>query len=266
MAHALDWGQYGFLQRGNYAKARENIETFEQLVAKTMHARPAGALALARARYIIETEEWKAQDLAENASNETILASGISAARTGNVAAAEKAEAMLAAKVKTGAGAAASADPHASHGAAASAPAAGELTEGEKSILVMHREIAGLVRLMKGEKDAAVALLQEATRYEESMRPPNGAASPIKPSHELLGEVLLELDRPAEAAEAFEASLLRMPGRARSLLGSARAHAATGDRETAAERFATLRANWEGHRELPGYQEADRFLTTTMAR
>ena len=37
------------------------------------------------------------------------------------------------------------------------------------------------------------------------MRPPNGAADPIKPSHELLGEVLLRAGKPEEAAAAFDA-------------------------------------------------------------
>ena len=55
------------------------------------------------------------------------------------------------------------------------------------------------------------------------MRPPNGAADPVKPSHELLGEVLLETGKAAEAAAAFDACLLRMPNRARSLMGAARA-------------------------------------------
>ena len=60
------------------------------------------------------------------------------------------------------------------------------------------------------------------------MRPPNGAADPVKPSHELLGEVLLQAGKPADAAAAFDASLLRMPNRARSLMGAARAYAAAG--------------------------------------
>ena len=47
------------------------------------------------------------------------------------------------------------------------------------------------------------------------MRPPNGAADPVKPSHELLGEVLLQAGKAAEAAAAFDACLLRMPNRAR---------------------------------------------------
>ncbi len=63
------------------------------------------------------------------------------------------------------------------------------------------------------------------------MRPPNGAADPIKPSHELLGEVLLQAGKPKDAADAFEASLLRMPNRARSLMGAVKAHAAAGNKE-----------------------------------
>lgn len=78
------------------------------------------------------------------------------------------------------------------------------------------------------------------------MRPPNGAADPIKPSHELLGEVLLQTGKPAEAAAAFDTTLLRMPNRARALIGSARAHAAAGHRAIAAERYALLNSFWKG--------------------
>jgi tetratricopeptide (TPR) repeat protein len=85
----------------------------------------------------------------------------------------------------------------------------------------------------------------------------------VKPSHELLGELLLETGNPSEAAKAFEASLVRMPNRSRSLLGSARAHAAAGDRATATERFQKLLEIWGGHGELAGYQEAERYLSST---
>jgi TolA-binding protein len=88
--------------------------------------------------------------------------------------------------------------------------------------------------------------LNEAVKIEESMRPPNGAADPIKPSHELLGEVLLEVGKPAEAATAFDACLLRMPNRARSLMGAARAHAAAGHRDVAEARYKTLKSFWKG--------------------
>ena len=110
----------------------------------------------------------------------------------------------------------------------------------------MHRELAALIALRKGQKDEAVKLLQESVSIEESMRPPNGAADPIKPAHELYGEVLLDLGRPADAAKAFDTCLLRMPNRARSLYGAARAHGAAGHKDIAAERYKTLMSFWKG--------------------
>src|SRR5690606_12311976 len=115
-----------------------------------------------------------------------------------------------------------------------------------KDTRIMHKELAALVAEAGGRKDQAIALLEEAVQIEESMRPPNGAADPVKPSHELLGEVLLRADKPAEAARAFDACLLRMPNRARSLYGSAMAHAAAGDRETSSARWNTLQSFWKG--------------------
>ena len=131
---------------------------------------------------------------------------------------------------------------------------------------VRLHEVKALVALANGEKDEAVSLLRKATEIEEMMRPPNGAANPIKPSHELLGEVLLEVGQHAEAAKAFEASLLRMAGRSRSLLGAARAYTELGGRAKASEYYAQLRDNWKDHPDLEGFREAERFLATTEDR
>jgi tetratricopeptide (TPR) repeat protein len=250
MSHSGDWGQYGFLQLGDYAGARERIQAFEWMAETTKNQRATGALALVRARYIIETEEWKVQPVAESASNETILANGISAVKTGDMATAEKMESMLAAKVKAAPGGApAAANPHAEHGAAPAAPApaaaAGNADAG-KGVRVMHKELAALIAQAKGQTDQAIALLKAAADLEETMRAPNGAADPIKPSHELLGEVLLQAGKANEAAAAFEVSLLRMPNRARSLMGAIKAHAAAGNKVKSAERLALLNSFWKG--------------------
>jgi hypothetical protein len=45
----------------------------------------------------------------------------------------------------------------------------------------------------------------------------------IKPSHELLGEILLRAGRHEEAARAFATSLFRHPGRALSSKGAVQA-------------------------------------------
>ncbi len=240
MSHSGDWGQYGLLQLGDYAAARKTIGAFEKMAETTKHQRAAGALALVKARYIIETEEWKVQPVAENASSETLLANGMSAVKTGDLATAEKMEASLAAKSDTAPGGA-----HADHGGKPPSPTPGGRDAG-KSARVMHRELAAIIALAKRREAQALTLLREAVQIEDSMRSPNGAADPVKPSHELLGEVLLQLGKPAEAAAAFDRCLARMPNRARSLYGSARAYAAAGQKDTAEERYRTLKSFWKG--------------------
>jgi hypothetical protein len=112
---------------------------------------------------------------------------------------------------------AAPAGPHADHGGAPAPAAPGGATDAAKAPRIMHHELAAMIAMKGGQRDQAISLLKEAVQIEDSMRPPNGAADPIKPAHELLGEALLEVGQPAEAASAFDACLLRMPNRARSL-------------------------------------------------
>ena len=231
--HPLDWGQYGDLQLGDYAKARTWIERLEMVARESDgQARAISSLPLLNARYIVESEEWKTQPVMDDSSAHQLLATGISAVKTGDLATAQQAEA----KLKT-------------------------MAEGDNlSNQIMYREVAALIRLANGQGDAATALMDEALEIVDGMRLPNGAANPVKPPYELYGEILLELDRPAEAMTRFETSLVRMPGRARSLLGLARAAAQSGDRATAAEQYTTLLSNWQGRDDLPGYQEASRFV------
>jgi tetratricopeptide (TPR) repeat protein len=240
MAHSGDWGHYGFLQLGDYDGARERTRRFEELAATTKNPRLTGVIALTKARYIIESEEWKVEPVAENAADATVFANGVSAVRTNDLATAQKMAAILEKKAPEPSGGGA----HADHGPAPATPMGNP--DAGKSVRIMHKELSALIAEARGQRDDAIRLLQEAVQIEESMRPPNGAAEPIKPSHELLGEVLLRAGKPADAAKAFETSLLRMPNRARSLHGGALAHAGAGNAELSAERWTTLRSFWKG--------------------
>ena len=234
--HSLDWGQYGDLQRGDYDKAQIWIERLEQLIADSEgQARAVSTLPLVNARYVVETEQWRIEPITDDSSTHQLLATGLSAVRTGDPATATEAEAALATR---------SAD-------------------GGAQDRIMHKEVAAAIQAAEGHADEAIALMDEAIAIVATLRPPNGAASPVKPPYELYGEILLQLGRPDDALEKFETSLLRMPNRMRSLLGAARAAAATGDRATARAHYATLADFWIGAADNPGYAEAREFIAET---
>ena len=73
-----------------------------------------------------------------------------------------------------------------------------------------------------GQLAEAVEVLNKAAVLEEK-ESPSGPPDIIKPSHELAGEILLEMGKKAEAAKMFEKSLERQPMRRASLEGLARA-------------------------------------------
>ena len=71
-----------------------------------------------------------------------------------------------------------------------------------------------------------------------------GPPTILKPSHELFGEMLMEIGRPKEAQAEFRRALSAAPKRARSLLGLLRASVATGDKASASEAYSALSAIW----------------------
>ena len=243
MVHSLDWGQYGDLQLGDYEKAREWIVRLEEIAAKTEgQARPAAALPRVKARYIISTGQWQTQPVTDESSAPELLATGLSAVELGDLELAERAEARL------GELAAQAAEGDSSYFARSGKPTQ-----------ISHKEVAAVVRLHKGQRDEALALLREGVAIAETMPDPRGPPNPIKPVHELLGETLLAAGEVEQAVEMFEKSLARTPNRPRSLLGLARAWADAGDPVAAAAQYRKLAEIWEG-RNFPELTEAARYM------
>ena len=235
--HSLDWGQYGDLQRGDYERGRLWIERLEALVEQSDgQQRAVATLPLVRARYIVESEQWRVEPVAADASTHELLATGLSAVRTGDLATARAAEEALAERA----------------------------ADGGAQDRIAHREVSASIRAREGDADGAVALMDEAIATVETLRAPNGAANPVKPPYELYGEILLELGRPAEARAKFDTSLLRMPNRMRSLLGAARAAAASGDPGAARAHYGTLAGYWAGATDDAVYVEAVQFADTNQ--
>ena len=243
--HSLDWGQYGDLQRGDYAKARLWMERLAEMVehdgfeaggarGSAGTARAKGAVPLLKARYVVETEEWDVMPITDESSTHELLATGISAARTGDMTALRAADEALA-----------------------------EKSDGDDGYdHVMHLQVYALYHAALGHPDMAVSAMDKAVAVVEAMAPPRGAANPVKPVHELYGELLLEIDRPDDAVAMFETSLQRMPNRPRSLLGLARALAATGEQAESVVAYRQVAEMWKDREGLPGLDEARGFAET----
>jgi hypothetical protein len=94
-----------------------------------------------------------------------------------------------------------------------------------KPFAIMEKEIAAVIAFRQNDLAAAERLIKEATAIEMALDAPSGPADPIKPSFELYGNLLLGMNRPAEAAAQFQVALTRMPNRRAAVKGLERATA-----------------------------------------
>ncbi len=254
--HAYSWWQYSDLQLGRYEDAWASVELVEGVAEETQSdymRRVHGTMA---SRYIIETEKWQDLPLPEatsfsgrrsSATGSLLLAAGMSAAKMGNFAKAQEA----ADKLKS----------------------LREQKESEddsyeaKPLAIMEKEITALILLGQGKNDDALHVMKEAVAIEGTLDPPSGPAYPLKPSHELYGEMLLETGMEEEAIKQFAVALVRMRLRTRSLLGWARASSKAGDVETARKAYDLLLKNWQ-HADagLPELAEAQKYESATDGR
>jgi predicted Zn-dependent protease len=82
--------------------------------------------------------------------------------------------------------------------------------------------------------------MRSAAELEDSTEKHPVTPAPVVPARELLGEMLLELNQPAEALLEFEASSGREPNRFNGLFGAARAAELSGDKVKARTLYAKL--------------------------
>ncbi len=261
--HALLWALYGYLQQGRQQDARGILSQIEADAAKSGSVRTRSHLALARAAWVIETRRWTdakppvpATGLGDVAAAADLFAGGFAALRSGNRAAANNALQAMAALAGE-----APLDAHAGHSAAAPSqpqtglPSAGG--GGDKRVpAVMAQQLEAGLLFTEGRREEALVLARQAAVVEDSLSFEFGPPVPVKPAHELVGEMLMDVRRPKEAIPEFEAALKRTPKRALSLLGLARAATAARDQATAQRAYGELRQIWHNaDKTLPELKE-----------
>ena len=105
---------------------------------------------------------------------------------------------------------------------------------------IQRRIAMAWVAFAEGRREEGIQTLRAAADAEDGTDKSAVTPGPLAPARELLGEMLLEAERPQEARTAFEATMTKEPGRFRGLYGAARAAAAAGDRASGAEYYKQL--------------------------
>ncbi len=256
--HATDYEIYAYLQTGQDAAARQIVESLPEIESrfdpKAVLSGAGGpsvgyfALAAIPARYALERHNWKqASQLTvretpfPHTDAITWFARGLGAARLGQVALAmESATALQQIRERLS-----------------------KAGENYWALQVQIQELAvrAWTALADDKKEEALRQMKSAAELEDGTEKSAVTPGPLAPARELLGEMLLDLNEPAQALEQFEATLKKEPGRFRALYGAAHAAQLSRSRDTSEKYFRQLlkvcdRADRSGRPELVEAQQA----------
>lgn len=282
--HSLHWLLYVYLQQGRVRKAEELLSLMEKVMKEDTSDRMmrpgyySNNYATMAAHFVVETEKWELAEKffklsnTQNSESEStdgahaghspsqmqgtntvrrsnsnqvlpLFVLGMAKAFSGSTDSDYIEDFFLAMKKRD-------TDPYRS-----------------KVFEIRHLIVSAVAASTKKDYDKAIELMKKATSLEEELSPPSGPPTLIKPSHELFGEILLKAGKPKEAAGQFATALLRQPNRARSLLGSARAAAQSGDSKGASTYYSKFAQQWkQADSNLPELREAQDYLKQASAR
>jgi tetratricopeptide (TPR) repeat protein len=127
---------------------------------------------------------------------------------------------------------------------------------------VMRLASLAWVSVAQKKGNEALGLMRQAADIEDKSEKNIVTPGRLLPARELLGDMLLELKRPADALKEYEASQHREPNRYRGLYGAAQAAAQSGNRDKARDYFSKL-IELAGSGDLrPEMEKARRYLAS----
>ena len=126
----------------------------------------------------------------------------------------------------------------------------------------IQRQIAiAWITFAEGDRAKGIDLLRAAAAAEDATDKSAVSPGPLAPARELLGYMLLEAQRPADALVEFEATIKKEPNRFRGIYGGARAAEAAGQRARAITLYKQLlQVASEPNANRPEIQHARNFL------
>ncbi|MGH7405209.1 MAG: tetratricopeptide repeat protein, partial [Candidatus Methylomirabilales bacterium] len=129
------------------------------------------------------------------------------------------------------------------------------------------KTVSAWIALAEKRDNEAVRMMHAAAEVEEASDKHPVTPGNVVPSRELLGEMLIALNQPAQALTEFERSLKRDPNRFRGIYGAARAAEASGNRQAARDYYAKLQIlTADRDTERPELAQAKAFLAKQSSR
>ena len=255
--HTMDYRVYAYLQTAQDERARRLVAALPEVAARfdpdaIGSAAPgsAGVYALAAipARYSLERGAWAAAAKLEPQPSKfpytvalTHFARALGAARLGDTATARSSIEAL---------------QQIHH----------QLTEAREGYWagqteIQRRSAAAWLALAERREADALAEMRAAADLEDATEKAAVTPGPLAPARELLGDMLLALEQPAQARKEFEATLRKEPNRFRAVYGAGRAASLAGDRAAARRYYAQLlkiceRGDKPGRSELAAARQA----------
>jgi hypothetical protein len=226
--HYPYWLEYGYMQQGRVSDARRILEGCREeaqgqpatVVTKSVttadpDTSAIGSYAAMRANFLVDSELWK-DDVAQWAmpagdypwAQLTLdYTAALAAYKTSNLVASREALVRMETDAKQ---ATAWLDQR----------KLDEPAERNRSIMLLEQ-----MRALLGSSSPqdTIGALQSVAAKEDALPLEFGPPDIYKPTDEILGELYLQLNRPADARKAFEADLARAPGRRLGVRGLAEA-------------------------------------------
>jgi len=215
--HAADYAMYANLQMGREAEAKAILDGLPALAARfdpnaITGAAPgsAGVFALAAipARWALERSAWtEAAALQPKASDYpyadamTYFARSLGASHTGDLG---KARMSIDSLTSIQTRLAAKGEPY-----------------WAEQVAIERLEAQAWLDLAEHRSDDALVKMREAVAREDATEKSAVTPGPLAPARELLGDMLMQLNRRTEAKAEYRATLLKEPNRRHALLGSA---------------------------------------------
>lgn len=255
--HAMDYLMYAYLQKGQDRKAADLLGSLPAVKLGEPSAF-AGLFARAAmpARYVLERKRWADAAKLEVPDNlfpggryawaeaAFAFARGLGAARSGQPSVARESVTKLAGAQKT-------------------------LIENKESywanqVDIQSQIVSAWLQLAEGKKEEALTQMRAAADAEDATEKHPVTPGAIRPARELLGEMLLELGRPADALSEFVIVLKASPDRFNAVYGAGRAAQLVGDDTKTTEYFAQLvQLGREADTDRAELTEAKKFLSSS---